>query len=363
MSVEFILVGAKPLGEKVNNPGGQLTASLGLIEYAKLKGYNLDIIDTTQSSFPIPPFKDRLIKGFKRVVVLRNKLSVRNINGLIVFSSAGFSFYERILMCFIGRLYGVKSVFFMRDGFFCDAVKSNKVAFLLAKLLLQIPTVIAAQGDGWVRLFQSLGVRNSKIITVRNWLPLGFSIATDVKYGDKKNKIQFVFVGWVVEAKGVYELIEATKQLLQEFDFELVLVGGGTLKEVISKDVELNSFERHIRLTGWQTHSEVLNHLNASHVFILPSKAEGFPNAMLEAMAVGLPVICTDVGAISDSLYDGVNGVLLSECTTYAIKQAMSTYLLCPDIIAKQSAESLAIVQRQHDFKTNCGKLFDQLLG
>ena len=78
---QFILVGGAPSKLLDQNPGGQLTASIGLSQYAKSAGYNLDIIDTTQSSFPVPPFTKRLFKGLQRIKALRGKLSKEKIDG------------------------------------------------------------------------------------------------------------------------------------------------------------------------------------------------------------------------------------------------------------------------------------------
>ena len=67
----FILVGADPHGGKVAHPGGQLTACEGLIRYAEKNSLGVEVIDTTQSSFPVPPIGERLKRGFSRVLELR----------------------------------------------------------------------------------------------------------------------------------------------------------------------------------------------------------------------------------------------------------------------------------------------------
>ena len=359
---QFILVGGAPSKLLDQNPGGQLTASIGLSQYAKSAGYNLDIIDTTQSSFPVPPFTKRLFKGLQRIKALRGKLSKEKIDGLIVFSCTGFSFYERTLMCLIARFYDVKSLFFLRDGYFLKSVKNSLFTFHITKLFLKLPSIIGAQGNNWVDIFKSLDVPEEKIVTVRNWLSLDFPVSTKVKSASKLNRLRFVFVGWLVTDKGVTELLQAANQLLNDYDFELIFVGDGTLKNEIEKDIKDNSNESNIFITGWQSHQDVLKYLSTSHVFILPSKAEGFPNALLEALALGLPAICTNVGAISDSLHHGVNGFLLLDGTTESIKLAMKKYLQQPELIEMQSAESLKIFHSQHNREENCKRLFDQFI-
>ncbi|KZZ57477.1 hypothetical protein A3762_09905 [Oleiphilus sp. HI0125] len=359
---KYILVGAKPgsFNESANNPGGQLTASKGLYSYAQSNGDELHVIDTLQTSFPVPPIRERLKKGLRRIKELIALLAKGNVEGLIVFACAGFSFYERVLMCGLARLYGVKSVFFMRDGFFQQFVEKSKVTYLIVKLLLRLPHVMGAQGESWVTVFKQLGVSDDKIVVVRNWLSKEFPVRTTPISLEKGQKPKFIFVGWLVEDKGVLELIEACENLSRDYAFEMQLVGDGSLMEQLEARLVGSDLSQTISLLGWRSPEQVLELLRTSHIFVLPSKAEGFPNAMLEAMAIALPCICTNVGAIADSLKNGVNGALLETGSSEEIASAMKQYLENTELIECQSAEAISIVQNQHSLEVNCAKLFSQ---
>lgn len=359
---KFILVGAKPSSfkERGNNPGGQLTASKGLLEYAVAHGDQLYIIDTLQTSFPVPPVKERLKKGVKRLIELRYQLANERIEGVIVFSCAGFSFYERVLMCGLARLYGVKSLFFMRDGFFKQFVKNSASTHFLVKVLLKLPHIIGAQGESWTQFFKALGVKKKNIVVVRNWLGENFPVKVSPVSVSQDQALKFIFVGWLVPEKGVLELIEAARNLLKTHSFELLVVGDGPLKDQLQKDIDQSMLSDKVKLLGWQSPDSVQMLLDESHVFVLPSKAEGFPNAMLEAMASGLPAICTDVGAVSDTLKSGINGALLQECSSKEIECAMTQYLNDPSIVKKQSLNAISIVKNQHSLEANCSELFRQ---
>ena len=115
-------------------------------------------------------------------------------------------------------------------------------------------------------------------------------------------------------------------------------------------------------MAGWLEPDAVKEHLRNSHVFVLPSKAEGFPIALLEAMALGLPAICTNVGAIADSLINDINGYLLVDGSTESIAQAMQHYLIEPELVARHSVEALKIVNKQHNRDENCKLLFSQFM-
>lgn len=356
----FILVGADPLGGHVAHPGGQLTACEGLIRYADENGLTLEVIDTAQSSFPVPSIGQRLKKGIARVIELRKKLRTKEFNGVIIFSSSGLSFYERALMAILCRRRKVPSIFFVRSGHFINELNGSNFKRRIASKILQYTDVIGAQGQPWVDFYDELGVSLERVCVVRNWLSFDFIASERPKTVFPQKTLRFVFVGWLVEAKGVRQLLQAAEKLAAEYAFELVFIGNGTLADEIS--MQASRIQNiHIETLGWIDRQRLQNELRRSDVFVLPSEAEGFPNALLEAMASGLPVICTDVGAVSDSVHDGVNGFLLADNGPGAIYEAMREYLDDPMLIEKHSAGSLAVFRKQHGWEENCKHLFSQL--
>lgn len=362
MTKNFILIGAKPPKGQVANPGGQLTASIGVVDYIESLGFTIDVIDTTQSSFPVPPLKERLLKGLSRTKLLFKLLRDKPINGVIIFSSSGFSFYERIVQSFVCKFYKVPDVFFIRSGHFMNAIKRSRFQRTLARGLLKIPTRLGVQGRAWVPFYQSLGIKKENTVLVRNWLQANFPVATEPKVISSDRAVSFVFVGWLVKAKGVVQLLEAIAELKDKYPFEVHLVGGGTLENYCAQYKKDNGLGDFLHLHGWQEKENVLKIVNNSDVFILPSDAEGFPNSLLEAMALGLPVICTNVGGVSDSLLDGVNGFLLESNDFTTISKAMEKYLVTPEIIPEQSLSSLSIYKENHDRRQNCEILLNQFI-
>lgn len=355
---EFILVGADPANKRAEHPGGQLTASEGLIRFSELHGFNLEVIDTTQSSFPVPQKRVRILRGLARVKQLNQMLSDKRYNGVIIFSSSGLSFYERILMAGLCRIRGVQSMLFVRSGHFINSVNSSKSIAFLSKILLKVPSMIGAQGNPWIDFYKSLGVSESRLCLVRNWISFDFPVAQRrVKF--VQARLKFIFVGWLVEAKGVPQLLGAIEILKNKYDFELTLVGGGTLEKQVSERSKLD-LKGYLNVLGWQDKKQVLKLLADSDVFILPSVAEGFPNALLEAMASGLPAITTDVGAISDSVSDNVNGFLLRDSNPERIAEAMEAYIKDPKLVERHSQKTLKIFEHQHGWEANCSYLFSQ---
>ncbi len=361
MNRKYILVGAKPPDELKTNPGGQLTACEGLIDFAETRGDVIEVLDTTQSSFPVPPLKTRIRRGIHRVIMLWQKLKQNHIEGVIIFSSAGFSFYERIVLSLICRLFKVPSIFFMRSGHFINEIQFSILKKIIAKSLLNIPENIGAQGRGWVEFYDRMGVLENRIVVVRNWLSADFPVAKETKVLEKNARLKFIYVGWLVKEKGVPQLLEASLKLSKKYDFELHLIGGGTLENHCKAFLKNNGLEDYIQVHGWQNKKFIIDKLQSSHVFVLPSEAEGFPNSLLEAIASGLPSICTNVGGVADSLRDQINGYLLKDNSLHNISEAMTCYLENPDLIENHSSETLKIYHALHNQQQNCEILFNQI--
>lgn len=128
-----------------------------------------------------------------------------------------------------------------------------------------------------------------------------------------------LFIGGITRSKGCHELIAAA-QTFANIEFHLY---GKMHADMSAIDLPSN-----IILHGEIAHSELLNHMPQYHFLLFPSHTEGFPLTVLEAMALGLPVIATRVGAIPQMIDDGKGGFLCaphdSEALCHAIRQLTS---------------------------------------
>lgn len=137
-------------------------------------------------------------------------------------------------------------------------------------------------------------------------------INADHMINDKINEI--VYVGHIEREKGIVQIVEAAK-LLPNINFKLV----GAVREDIS-DIKIPS---NVLLVGRVEVEKVQKYLKEADVFLFPSKSEGFSNALLEAMAMGLPIIASDVGANS-IMIEKYGGIILKDNTGEAICDAVN---------------------------------------
>ena len=353
----YILVGAYPTKGKKQQPGGQLTATKLLVEYATLSNIKLDIIDTSENIFPVPSLKKRILKALRRIIELKQLIKENRIEGVILFSGPLFSFYEKILMALIAKYYGKKSILLIRSGHFMDSSEKSMLIRFLNQYLLKIPNNIVAQGTKWVKFYQEMSVDASKVKLISNWI----KVKDKHEYRKERKKIVFLFAGVMVEKKGVLELFEIIESHYKELHgYIFRFAGEGILFESLKQRKEENQLDN-IELLGWRYDSEMMNEYQRADVFILPSHAEGFPNAILEALNYRLPIIATDVGGISDSVIDGYNGYLVDLKDKEAIYKSIKKLGESFEVRQYFSKNSEKVLKEKHDFYKNCEKVFNLL--
>jgi len=110
-----------------------------------------------------------------------------------------------------------------------------------------------------------------------------------------------IYVGRLDEQKGVRWLVELAPQLLRPLpEYDLLIVGDGPDRASLESMVQRSAVADRVHFAGWRP--DVPRLLKASHLFIFPSRWEGMPNVVLEAMASGLPVLATSVEGVAELL-------------------------------------------------------------
>jgi glycosyltransferase involved in cell wall biosynthesis len=139
------------------------------------------------------------------------------------------------------------------------------------------------------------------------------------------------FVGRIVRDKGVIELTRAWSKIREEFpNLHLLVVGRFEDQDPIPDDVgEALRTDPRVRVVPWWDDMPAL--YSAMDLVVLPTYREGFPNVPLEAAAMGLPVVATNVPGCIDSVRDGVTGTLVPARDPVALEEAIRSYLRNPE--------------------------------
>ena len=168
--------------------------------------------------------------------------------------------------------------------------------------------------------------------------------------GGAPQGFHFVFIGRLVGDKGMNELVGAFKRLHDEFaETELTLVGAyeEDIDPVLPEtraEIERNPG---IHAVGHQ--SDVRPYYMAADALVFPSYREGFPNVVIEAGAMGLPSIVTDINGSREIIIDGKNGVIVPPRDEEALYGAMRHWVTHRDEVARMAAEARPLVESRYE--------------
>jgi teichuronic acid biosynthesis glycosyltransferase TuaC len=145
----------------------------------------------------------------------------------------------------------------------------------------------------------------------------------------KPDNIIAVYVGGLVESKGMCELAAACESLLSKHEnFRLVCVGDGPARGVLSRLGEKIGRADAVSLTGRVGPGEIPQFLQGADFLVLPSHSEGMPQAVVEAMNCGLPVVATKVGGVPEAVIDDQTGLLVEARDVSQLREAMERMIV-----------------------------------
>jgi teichuronic acid biosynthesis glycosyltransferase TuaC len=178
-----------------------------------------------------------------------------------------------------------------------------------------------------------LDIDSDKITVIYNGVDFSIFNHQDQSQGRSTLKISYtgkiiLFVGRLVQVKGLVYLIEAVARLKKKYaaDFRVYLVGDGPLKSTLQKMAcDFGAVDR-IEFAGERGHSEIPFWYAASDVFCLPSKNEGCPSVILESLASARPVVASRVGGIPE-LINSDNGILFESGDVNGLMDALKRAL------------------------------------
>lgn len=254
-------------------------------------------------------------------------------------SSAAFGLYKDSVVVFIvKKLFRKKIVIHWRFGRIPELCElKNKEWRLLSSVIKKTSASIVIDENSYKTL-QNEGMRNVYLTPnpISPQLEALSRQIDDENHNAQRERGIVLFVGHVLKAKGIVELIKATKdnpsvsKLIvigpffdEEFKQEL-----NDLSKDTTKDPNWISWE------GELVREQVFEYLKKCSVFCLPSYTEGFPNSVIEAMAFGCPIVASKVGAIPEMLADGC-GELVEARQVEPLKESLSKVLDNPEQTAE----------------------------
>lgn len=185
----------------------------------------------------------------------------------------------------------------------------------------------------------------------------------EMSKGIKKEGIfTFIFVGRIVGDKGINELVSAFAELHKKYEKTRLLLIGNLEQHLDPLKAEtLNVIDKHISIEslGPKYGDELLAYYAASDCFVFPSYREGFPNTVMEAGAMGLPSIVTDINGSREIIIDGKNGVIIPSKDVEALYHAMEEMITNSDKTKEYADNAREMIASRFERGFVCKCLYD----
>jgi len=189
---------------------------------------------------------------------------------------------------------------------------------IVGRFLRKAKAVIAVSADLESKLRDNLGVEASKITVIdvgcdlRRFRPTppGTKAMAKERVGLPPDTATILFVGSLISRKGLDFLLRALSKQSASRQLKLLLVGRGPDHGQLLKLADRLGISDRILWLGERSNDELPDWYSAADIFVLPSRSEGTPTVLLEAMASGCPIVASRVGGIPEVITHGINGLL-----------------------------------------------------
>ena len=286
-----------------------------------------------------------LLSSLPKLIILRNQYDLIFVSGYriigLVAVLAGILLKKQVVL-------KADSQGEMTGDFFESGLKKfsvSKSSFLF-RLFIGFRNVILKKADAFSAIsikiaseWTSSGIPSERVHLIPNCVDTNrfFPVNSNQK-SSLRNKLNIpqdskvcIYTGRLVSYKGLPLLLKVWKDLRHKHkNILLILAGTGGLdihncEDDLRKYVKENQLENHVWFTG--TVLNVPEYLQAADIFVFPTENDAFPSSIVEAMACGLAVITTPVGAIKNIIEDGKTGVLIQPSNPTQLFQALDVML------------------------------------
>ena len=303
-------------GFRVGNDGtegGQVFACRSLVDSPLKEHVTWKLVDSTQRSEPPPTFVVRLFDGLMRMIRVLGMLFFTKVDVVLVFTGfLSMSILEKGIYCLTGKLLGKRVVISFRSFPKLPKTGTRLFRWLLTRICRSCDRIIFQSQQAVDELSRLLPFDSEKVAVINNWIDTSRFRDSTQRRANPDGKIRIIYVGWLHPVKGIEFVMQAMSLLAKvRSDFVLSVCGGGGLHDLIQRQRVEFGLKEQVKILGWVRNEEVFSRMYDSDIFLLPSLSEGMPNALLQAMGCGLPVVTTDVCSIPSIVQEGRNGSLI----------------------------------------------------
>lgn len=279
-------------------------------------------------------------------VVREVQPDIIHANNLVFFTTfQSVMLAKRLSIPSVVQVHGVSA----SRGFFLNEVQRLYLRSFGRSIFRGASKVLClTEGDS--REIQGYGCSSNKIVIIPN----GVDSEEFKPSCESEEEGLVLWIGRFVPEKGLLNLLEALKlmssQGIMTKNVRVMLIGEGPMVPEVRKFVGKLGLEDYVQLRGSIRHSDVPVHMNKASIFVLPSLKEGMPFVLLEAMACGKAVVCSDISGINDVVVNNDNGILVPAKNPRALSDAISSLLNDSELRRKLGVNARRSIVERHDW-------------
>ena len=322
---KVLIVGAFQRTHGDNRIGGLAFACSSLVNSELADQYDFVLIDSTIRSIKSRTGIHRLPSALYRISLAFWHMLFKRLHCVVCFSSHGNSFLEKGMIILLGRVLFQRTVLFPRSGHLATQLTPDGWRRRFARLTLRCTWRVFCQSRTWKDFYidvlsnsQSSAQIQEKFQVIENWLPDEYFV--DKRPVASSDGPEFVvgFYNRLERDKGIYDFLDAVAAANKmNPNIRGLVIGDGTEADAIAKLTQ-EKYANVVEFRGW-LHSDEKEELCKLDMILFCSLAEGFPNSLLENLALKIPCVATRVGAVGDVIVDNHSGYLVDPADTFAM--------------------------------------------
>lgn len=365
---KILIVGPMP-----PNVGGITTFITTMLESDLVREYRFILFDTSRPILKdrTPSVRDLRIIYYLNPLGLLKSTSVTLYHLLLfpvvllmtrphivhIHTASYWVFWENSLYLLTSKVLGAKVILHIHGGAFDEFYNNENILVKdLIRVTMSFPEKIVVLSSYWKSFLAEIVGIKERVTIINNGVISSKYLPQHTQ--DNKNEVKVLFIGGTdARRKGIYTLAKAIPLVVEEFSSITFTFIGKSEIENIQKLFREVKIEEYVRILGQVSEEEKIRHLRSADIFVLPTYSEGLPITILEAMAAGLPIISTPVGAIPEVIEEGKNGFLVQVGNYEALAEKMLILAKDRRMRQKMRKNNLEKIVKQYDQSIIMSKL------
>lgn len=270
-----------------------------------------------------------------------------------IHSSFGGSFYRKLPIIYMASVFRIPIVNHIHGSAIADLyINASPKKKKLVEKCFDKCRYLVVLSEEW----------KEKIAVVKTSTPTvvieNYSVIHKEFLRKKTSEIkQILFLGFLTELKGCFDIPEIIEKVIQQYDkIKVILAGSGEVEE-IQKIVKKKNLEKYFVFPGWVKKGEKEELLKTANLFLLPSYTEAMPMSILEAMGYGLPIIASNVGGIPQLVEEGKNGFMVTPGDIDGFSTAILNIIQNDDLNYEMGKNSLEKADEKYSLESHIEKI------